>query len=1290
MSILLSIIVLMLISSMIVAAIVIINPDIANFNRKFATREAITLEEALLGELSARNFDFSWLPAENGFNEDQLLYEESKNLYLVTLPHSSGPTLERGAPPTPTNSGPTVRPNFQPNVTTLISNSSLLSSIKYQGYKLSPSKRYLLIWTSRRKQFRHSFTAKYFIYDIKLDLISLLSTRQSLQHPSASGDSSSVGSYNQYEQLDLASFYLNDQFRDYTPINDELARFQLVDWFSPNSGQQQQREQMNNVDSLILLQNNDIYVLNNVADLSTSAEQQKHWNVKKAPIQLTYTGKLNEQFNGVPDWLYEEEILGSTPAFQVSPNGRRLAYMSFNDSQVTLMPYTVYGDQVIPRVQRIRYPKAGQPNPRVTVHVIENLISPLPPRDIQLTLPQDLASQQHYIYRINWLSSDKLALIWANRNQNNSYVLICSPNTAVGGVGAGSSLDIDSGKTKWVCEKNLHTQSNDGWLDIGDDIFPLDEEHYLALVPKFEGPDVGKFKHLVKVPLRQPSQFVHLTSGRKDVLEINGVDYKRSLVYYTSTVVGEPGQRQLFAVGLSPSSPASSATGGSGNHPARINQQPQQDKQLLEDKMELSPLKVSNSKAAAQASQGAPITEDRAASNQDTSVCVTCEHYPVECLYNFAKMSPSARYYIFQCDGPDVPRVELRSTSRASSAPALLSAAPARSRQTAKPTTTTPNHTNGHSAGLESSPPPRLITDAAHLKTAASLEPLASSGAKANANGPQNGAKTAADPSLLWTIEDNRELRDKLQYGKAMPVTVRLRVPIANTSYQAEVLLLLPPQLGSTGTFQKASPMGGGTASDRQARTSESRSRRSAKAAGANSADPSDSNQNKPLHSHYTLETIKDYVDQLPTGQQYPMVVDVYGGPASQKVDYRFHVYFGHYFATSRRTIYAMIDGRGSGYQGTRRLYELYHKLGTVEIQDQIDVVQYLTNTFAFIDSSKVAIWGWSYGGYASAMALAQSNLRSLQSLQNYVKSLEVGDKTKSQNQSNNEPQILRPHARSTTIGTLTNALRMRSLPPMQNSIGLSKAPPPVPSLRGVFECAASVAPVTNWILYDTAYTERYMGSPWTNDLYDELAPGDNAQQANPVTSLKSTINQDSMAYNEWTPLKETLSHGSSGESFSLETPKASDGGHKSPAPNLIDPIAARHVDVPQQNNHSSHATITTRIAAQQQYSSSSNTPNTATRNSIFNLNDRYRRSSLLEHIANINRKRFLLIHGTADDNVHLQQSIMLMKRLIQKNILFETRLYPDQDHGIANKADKLHLGSTLSNFFAECFDVAS
>lgn len=65
-----------------------------------------------------------------------------------------------------------------------------------------------------------------------------------------------------------------------------------------------------------------------------------------------------------------------------------------------------------------------------------------------------------------------------------------------------------------------------------------------------------------------------------------------------------------------------------------------------------------------------------------------------------------------------------------------------------------------------------------------------------------------------------------------------------------------------------------------------------------------------------------------------------------------------------------MIDGRGSGYRGDDLLFEIYYKLGKPEVQDQIDVTKQLINLYSFIDKSKVAIWGWSYGGKFVLVAL--------------------------------------------------------------------------------------------------------------------------------------------------------------------------------------------------------------------------------------------------------------------------------------------------------------------------------
>ena len=49
----------------------------------------------------------------------------------------------------------------------------------------------------------------------------------------------------------------------------------------------------------------------------------------------------------------------------------------------------------------------------------------------------------------------------------------------------------------------------------------------------------------------------------------------------------------------------------------------------------------------------------------------------------------------------------------------------------------------------------------------------------------------------------------------------------------------------------------------------------------------------------------------------------------------------------------------------------------------------------------------------------------------------------------------------------------------------------------------------------------------------------------------------------------------------------------------------------------------------------------------------------------------------------------MLMKLLTRLNILYETQLYPDEDHAINHYAAKLHLFSTINDFFGECFDIA-
>jgi len=92
--------------------------------------------------------------------------------------------------------------------------------------------------------------------------------------------------------------------------------------------------------------------------------------------------------------------------------------------------------------------------------------------------------------------------------------------------------------------------------------------------------------------------------------------------------------------------------------------------------------------------------------------------------------------------------------------------------------------------------------------------------------------------------------------------------------------------------------------------------------------------------------------------------------PGVQSVSSKFNVDWGLYLASNRDFIYAKIDVRGSRFQGDKLLHENWHKLGSVEVEDYLKVVNYLKNEIHFVDHTRTAIWGWSYGGYIAASAL--------------------------------------------------------------------------------------------------------------------------------------------------------------------------------------------------------------------------------------------------------------------------------------------------------------------------------
>lgn len=109
-------------------------------------------------------------------------------------------------------------------------------------------------------------------------------------------------------------------------------------------------------------------------------------------------------------------------------------------------------------------------------------------------------------------------------------------------------------------------------------------------------------------------------------------------------------------------------------------------------------------------------------------------------------------------------------------------------------------------------------------------------------------------------------------------------------------------------------------------------------------------------------------------GMIYPTVLNVYGGPEVQTVSNSFKGMrqLRMHMLASQGYCVVCIDSRGSRHRGVQFESHIRRRLGTVELADQVEVLRTLSKQLGFIDLNRVAIHGWSYGGYLSLMGLVQ------------------------------------------------------------------------------------------------------------------------------------------------------------------------------------------------------------------------------------------------------------------------------------------------------------------------------
>ncbi|PBP28151.1 putative dipeptidyl-aminopeptidase B [Diplocarpon rosae] len=121
----------------------------------------------------------------------------------------------------------------------------------------------------------------------------------------------------------------------------------------------------------------------------------------------------------------------------------------------------------------------------------------------------------------------------------------------------------------------------------------------------------------------------------------------------------------------------------------------------------------------------------------------------------------------------------------------------------------------------------------------------------------------------------------------------------------------------------------------------------------------------------YELQVVERRPPHFNEKKKYPVLFYLYGGPGSQTVTKSFGVDFQAYIAANLGYIVVTVDGRGTGFIGRKARTIVRGNLGYYESRDQIETAKIWAQK-KYVDASRMAIWGWSYGGFMTLKTLEQ------------------------------------------------------------------------------------------------------------------------------------------------------------------------------------------------------------------------------------------------------------------------------------------------------------------------------
>lgn len=227
------------------------------------------------------------------------------------------------------------------------------------------------------------------------------------------------------------------------------------------------------------------------------------FNLKtKQTTQLTTDGVAGSIINGITDWVYEEEF-AFVQAFAWNSSGTKIAFLRFDESNVPNFSMDVYGQDLYQYQYQFKYPKAGEENAKVSLHMLD--VSSGAISEVNLGNP-------YYIPRIKWMNNaDYLSVRTLNRHQNIMKLI---------------AVNAKDNSTEVLLE-----ETDDAYVDVTGDLTFLEDDSFIWTSER----DGHNHVYLYDQDGKLMNQ---ITKGPWEVTHYYGYDQANDRIFYQSTENG--------------------------------------------------------------------------------------------------------------------------------------------------------------------------------------------------------------------------------------------------------------------------------------------------------------------------------------------------------------------------------------------------------------------------------------------------------------------------------------------------------------------------------------------------------------------------------------------------------------------------------------------------------------------------------------------------------------------------------------------------------------------------------